>query len=116
MKNDTSSSLSTIRSQSEIIGEMASLSGAMQGRISTFTVTSSSGAVHTYSKLQYWDGKKTVSVHIPRGREPEFQKAVSDGEKLKDLMLELTKSNAASILSSASSLKKKSRKSHSKAR
>ena len=72
---------------------------SLQGSISSFTVTSSSGKQHVYHKLQYVDGKKKINIHIPNDKLSDFEKAVENGKRAKALLAELTEVDAAEIVS-----------------
>lgn len=104
------------RSRTEILAELAAIPAAVQGSISPFNVTTSSGNTITYHKLQYWDGHKSVSRHIPNDKLPEYRAAVEGGRRAKDLLVELTATDAASIDSSRDALKKRSGRSPSRRR
>ena len=107
---------STGRTRAEILASIANLPDSVQGSISSYTVTTSSGRAITYHKLQYWAGGRNHAVHIPKERLQEFEAAVENGRRLRELLAELTEATARDMLSSDSPLKKNSSRSHSKAR
>lgn len=103
------------RTKAEILGSIANLPDSVQGSISSYTVSTSSGNKITYHKLQYWANGKNHAIHIPKEKLPQFQNAVKNGDRMRDLLAELTEATANSILSSDTPLKKKSSRSPSKA-
>ena len=111
MKNEQPSSG---RTRAEILASIANLPDSVQGSISSYTVTTSSGRGITYHKLQYWADGKNHAIHIPNENLADFKAAVENGQRLRELLAELTEATAQDILSSAPSLKKKSSKSPSK--
>jgi hypothetical protein len=111
MNNDT---FSSIRSRAEILGEIAALPHAVQGKICEMHKTLAGGKTATYYNLQYWADGKNHTIHVPREKLAEFKEAVEGGKKLRSLVTELGVSDAQDILSSAAPLKKKSFKSPSK--
>ena len=104
------------RSRSEILGAIASIPRAVQGKICEMHKTLAGGKTATYYNLQYWSQGKNHSVHIPREKLDEFREAVEGGMKLRSLVTELGECDVQDILSSAAHLKKKSRKSPSRER
>ena len=94
------------RSRSEILGAIASIPRAVQGKICEMHKTLAGGKTATYYNLQYWSQGKNHSVHIPRERLDEFREAVEGGMKLRSLVTELGESDVQDILSSAAHLKK----------
>jgi len=113
MKNKSTPSR---RSRAEILAAIAKIPAAVQGKICSMTKTLADGSTATYYNLQQWRDGKNHTTHIPTERLAEFRKALEGGESLRSLEAELSDIDAESILSSASSLKKKSRKSRSGAR
>ena len=107
---------STGRTRAEILAGIADLPNAVQGSISSYTVTTSSGREIAYHKLQYWADGRNHAIHIPKERLADFKAAVENGQRLRELLAELTEVTARDILSSAPPLKKSSRKSRSRAR
>lgn len=106
MKN--SNSLSR-RSRSEILADLATLPPSIQGKISSFSVTTSSGNTITYHKLQYWANGKNHSIHIPNEKLAEFRAAVASGDRAWELLLELSRNDAEATKVEKSPLKKNSR-------
>ena len=80
------------------------------------TVTTSSGKTITYHKLQYWADGRNHAIHIPKEKLPDFEAAVENGRRLRELLAELTEAAARDMLSPDSPLKKSSPKSRSRAR
>ena len=107
---------STGRTRAEILASIANLPDSVQGSISSYTVTTSSGKTITYHKLQYWADGRNHTIHIPKERLPDFEAAVENGRRLRELTAELTEATARDMLSSAPPLKKSSRRSRSRAR
>ena len=105
-----------VRPRSEIIGEIAAIPSAVQGKICEMRKQLSGGKVATYYNLQYWADGRNHTIHIPREKLAQFRDAVSGGERLKRLATELAEADARGILSSAPPLKKSSPKSRSRAR
>ena len=104
------------RTRAEILASIANLPHSVQGSISSYTVTTSSGKTITYHKLQYWADGRNHTIHIPKERLPDFEAAVENGRRLRELTAELTEATARDMLSSAPPLKKSSRRSRSRAR
>jgi len=105
-----------VRPRSEIIGEIAAIPSAVQGKICEMRKQLSGGKVATYYNLQYWADGRNHTIHIPREKLAQFKDAVSGGEKLKRLVSELGEADARDILSFAPPLKKSSPRSRSRAR
>ena len=95
------------RTRAKIIAELASLPGAIQGKICEDKRRLANGATAVYHNLQYWADGRNHTVRIPRDKLPAFREAVKGGATAKRLLAELTKADAESILSSESPLKKK---------
>ena len=104
------------RTRAEILASIANLPDSVQGSISSYTVTTSSGKTITYHKLQYWADGRNHTIHIPKEKLPDFEAAVENGRRLRELTAELTEATARDMLSSAPPLKKSSRRSRSRAR
>ena len=104
------------RTRAEIPASIANLPDSVQGSISSYTVTTSSGKTITYHKFQYWADGRNHTIHIPKERLPDFEAAVENGRRLRELTAELTEATARDMLSSAPPLKKSSRRSRSRAR
>ena len=107
---------STGRTRAEILASIANLPDSVQGSISSYTVTTSSGKTITYHKLQYWADGRNHAIHIPKEKLPDFEAAVESGRRLRELIAELTEATARDMLSSAPPLKKNSPRSRSRAR
>ena len=105
-----------VRPRSTIIGEIAAIPSAVQGKICELRKRLSGGKVATYYNLQYWADGRNHTIHIPREKLAQFRDAVGGGERLKRLVAELAEADARAILSSAPPLKKSSPKSRSRAR
>ena len=105
-----------VRPRSEIIGAIAAIPSAVQGKICEMRKQLSGGKVATYYNLQYWADGRNHTIHIPREKLAQFKDAVSGGERLKRLVSELAEADARDILSSAPPLKKSSPRSRSRAR
>ena len=107
---------STGRTRAEILASIANLPDSVQGSISSYTVTTSSGKTITYHKLQYWADGRNHAIHIPKEKLPDFEDAVENGRRLRELIAELTEVTARDMLSPATPLKKSSPRSRSRAR
>ena len=103
------------RSRAEILGAIAAIPHAVQGKICKMHKTLAGGRTATYYNLQYWADGKNHSIHVPREKLAEFKEAVDGGRKLRLLVTELSESDAQDILSSSPALRKKSSRSPSKA-
>ena len=112
MKTETANS---VRSRAEILGAIAAIPRAVQGKICEMHKPLAGGKTATYYNLQYWAEGKNHSIHVPRERLAEFKEAVEGGKRLRLLVTELGESDAQDILSSAPPLKKKSSRSPSRA-
>ena len=97
---------STGRTRAEILADIASIPDSVQGSISSYTVTTSSGKTITYHKLQYWADGRNHAIHIPKEKLPDFEAAVENGRRLRELLAELTEATARDMLSSDPPLKK----------
>ena len=104
------------RTRAEILASIANLPDSVQGSISSYTVTTSCGREITYHKLQYWADGKNHAIHIPKEKLPDFKAAVENGQRLRELLAELTEATAKGILDGGSPLKKNSSTLRSKAR
>ena len=113
--NMTTEASHSSRSRAEILGAIAAIPHAVQGKICEMHKTLAGGRTATYYNLQYWADGKNHSIHVPREKLAEFNEAVEGGRKLRLLVTELSESDAQDILSSAPALKKKSSRSPSKA-
>lgn len=106
----------TTLSRTEIFAKLAALPSAVQGTICEDHRTLADGSTAVYHNLQYWHNGKNHTIRIPEEKLPEFREAVKNGKMARDILADLTRVDAASILSSASPLKKKSKKSRSSTR
>ena len=114
MKAPTSS---TSRSRSEILGDIAAIPSAIQGKVCAMKKRLADGSVATYYNLQWWADGKSHSLHIPRDKVKGFQEATTGGERLRNLIAELSASDTHDILTAdGSTLKKNSWTSPSKGR
>lgn len=104
------------RSRAEILGAIAAIPHAVQGKICEMHKKLAGGKTATYYNLQYWSEGRNHSIHVPREKLAEFKEAVAGGKRLRSLVTELGEADASDILSSAPSLKKKSSRSPSGAR
>ena len=104
-----------VRSRAEILGAIAAIPSAVQGKICEMRKTLANGTVATYHNLQWWADGKNHTVHIPKEKLDLFKEAAAGGERLLALVAELSESDTRDILSSAPPLKKKSSRSPSKA-
>lgn len=104
------------RTRAEILASIANLPDSVQGSISSYKVTTSSGKTITYHKLQYWADGRNHAIHIPKEKRPDFEAAVENGRRLRELLAELTEATARDMLSSDPPLKKSSPRSRSRAR
>lgn len=103
MKNKSSTK---IRSRAEILAEIATLPPSIQGTISSYKCPRKNGPPAVYHNLQYTLNGKNHSMSIPVGRLEEFKAALASGKKLKDLVLELSATDAQALTEHASPLKK----------
>ena len=103
MKNETPQKT---RSRAEILGAIAAIPHAVQGKICEMHKTLAGGKTATYYNLQYWSEGRNHSIHVPREKLAEFKEAVAGGKRLRSLVTELGEADASDILSSASPLKK----------
>jgi len=99
------------RTRAKIIAELASLPSAIQGKICEDRRTLANGTTAVYHNLQYWADGRNHTIRIPHEKLAEFTEAVEGGATAKKLLAELTKTDAETILSSESPLKKNSRSS-----
>ena len=103
------------RTRAKILAEIAALPSAVQGKICEDRRILANGTTVVYHNLQYWADGRNHTIRIPKDKLPAFVEAVKGGATAKKLLIELTKSDAESILSSQSPLKKSSRTSSSRA-
>ena len=99
------------RSRAEILGAIAAIPHAVQGKICEMRKKLAGGKTATYYNLQYWSDGKNHSIHVPREKLAEFKEAVEGGRKLRSLVTELGERDAQDILTSEPALKKKSSRS-----
>ena len=81
-----------VRSRAEILAEIASLPPSVQGTISSYANVRKNGTKAVYHILQYTHGGRHRSFAIPVGKVDEFKAAVAAGRKLKELVLEPSRS------------------------
>ena len=67
------------RTRAKIIAELASLPGAIQGKICEDKRRLANGATAVYHNLQYWADGRNHTVRIPRDKLPAFREAVKGG-------------------------------------
>ena len=111
MKNKDTPSF---RSRAEILGAIAAIPHAVQGKICEMRKVLAGGMTAMYYNLQYWAEGRNHSIHVPREKLGDFREAVEGGRKLRSLVTELGELDARDILSSTPPLKKKSSRSPSK--
>ena len=99
----------TPRNRAKILAELAALPSAIQGKICEDRRTLADGTTAVYHNLQYWANGRNHTIRIPKDKLPAFREAVKGGTTAKKLLAELTKTDAETILSSESPLKKSSR-------
>lgn len=99
------------RTRAKIIAEIASLPSAIQGKICEDRRILANGTTAVYHNLQYWADGRNHTIRIPREKLAEFTEAVKGGATAKRLLTELTKTDAETILSAESPLKKNSSRS-----
>jgi len=99
------------RTRARIIAELASLPSVIQGKICEDRRILANGTTAVYHNLQYWADGRNHTIRIPREKLAEFTEAVKGGATARKLLTELTKTDAETILSSESPLKKSSRRS-----
>ena len=111
------------RRRAEILGELENIPFAVQGKICENRKKLADGTVAVYHNLQWWqyhnlqwwqDGRNHA-IHIPEGRLAEFEEAVKGGKRAKELLMELSRCDAESVLSAEPTSKKKSTRSASRA-
>ena len=94
------------RTRAKILAELAALPSAVQGKICEDKRILANGTTAVYHNLQYWADGRNHTIRIPREKLAEFTEAVKGGQTAKKLLAELTKTDAETILSSKSPLKK----------
>ena len=94
------------RSRAEILAEIAALPPSIQGTISSYRCPRKNGPPAVYHNFQYTLKGKNHSMTIPVGMVDDFKAAVASGKKLKDLVLELSATDAKALAEQASALKK----------
>lgn len=104
------------RSRAEILGAIAAIPHAVQGKVCEMRKRLAGGGTATYYNLQYWSEGRNHAIHIPKEKLPGFEAAVENGRRLRGLLAELTEATARDMLSSDPPLKKSSSKSRSRAR
>lgn len=98
----------TERSRAEILGDLENIPFAIQGKICENRKTLANGSIAIYHNLQWWQDGKNHAMHIPENRLAEFEEAVQGGKKAKELLVELSCCDVATVLSQESTSKKKS--------
>ena len=106
MKNKSSKKA---RSRAEILAEIAALPPSVLGTISSYKNVRKNGAAAVYYNLQYTHKGKNHSFAIPVDKVEDFKTAITAGRKLKDLVFELSLTNARELASAETPLKKSSR-------
>ena len=96
------------RSRAEILAEIAALPPSIQGTISSYRCPRKNGPPAVYHNFQYTLKGRNHSMTIPVGMVDDFKAAVASGKKLKDLVLELSATDAKALAEQASALKKNS--------
>ena len=103
------------RRRAEILGELENIPFAVQGKIRENRKKLADGTVAVYHNLQWWQDGRSHAIHIPEGRLAEFEEAVKGGKRAKELLMELSRCDAQTVLSAESASKKKSTRSASRA-
>ena len=103
------------RRRAEILGELENIPFAVQGKISQNRKKLADGTIAIYHNLQWWQNGRNHAIHIPEGRLAEFEEAVKGGKRAKELLMELSRCDAQTVLSAESASKKKSTRSASRA-
>ena len=103
------------RRRAEILGELENIPFAVQGKICESRKKLADGTVAVYHNLQWWQDGRNHAIHIPEGRLAEFEEAVKGGKRAKELLMELSRCDAQTVLSAESASKKKSTRSASRA-
>ncbi len=101
------------RSRAEILADIAGLPNAVRGKISSYKNVRKNGSVVVYHNLQCWANGRNHSLFIPEGRLDAVREALENGRRMNELVAELSRTDAETILSSDSPVKKSSRKSSS---
>ena len=96
------------RRRAEILGELENIPFAVQGKICENRKTLADGRVAVYHNLQWWQDGRNHAVHIPEDRLAEFEEAFKGGRRAKELLMELSRCDAETVLSPESTSKKKS--------
>ena len=105
-----------IRERAKILAEIENLPFPVQGKICENRKTLANGGVGIYHNLQWWANGKNHTIHIPEDRLAEFEEAVKNGKRVKELVYELSAASTDALLSAeGSTSKKKSMKSASRA-
>lgn len=97
------------RSRAEILAEIAALPPSVQGTISSYKNVRKNGTSVVYYNLQYTHKRKNHSFAIPTDKVADFKAAVASGKKLRDLVFELSLTNAQELATTETPLKKSSR-------
>ncbi|MBQ8570182.1 MAG: hypothetical protein IJ444_01570 [Kiritimatiellae bacterium] len=95
-----------IRRRTEILGKLENIPFAVQGKICENRKKLADGTIAVYHNLQWWQDGKNHAMHIPEERLAEFEEAVNGGKRAKELLMELSRSDAESILAAESTSKK----------
>ena len=103
------------RRRAEILGELENIPFAVQGKICENRKKLADGTVAVYHNRQWWQDGRNHAIHIPEGRLAEFEEAVKGGKRAKELLMELSRCDAQTVLSAESASKKKSTRSASRA-
>ena len=97
-----------MRRRAEILGELENIPFAVQGKICENRKKLADGTVAVYHNLQWWHDGRNHAVHIPEDRLAEFEEAVKGGRRAKELLMELSRRDAETVLSTEATSKKKS--------
>ena len=87
------------RRRAEILGELENIPFAVQGKICENRKKLADGTVAVYHNLQWWQDGRNHAIHIPEGRLAEFEEAVKGGKRAKELLMELSRCDAQTVLS-----------------
>ncbi len=96
------------RSRAEILAEIANLPPAVHGKLCSYRNVRKNGSVKIYHNLQYWHNGKNHSKFIPEGKVDAIKEALATGAKLKELLIELSTCDVATVLDDNNTLKKRS--------
>jgi len=87
------------RATPAILAEISAIQNPVAGTLSQVARTLKNGETATYHILQYWEGRRHVSVYVPPDKLAEIRQGVERNSRLKALFNELAQNGRDAVLS-----------------